>query len=290
MNNKLYQAALFIVLSELFLVCSGMVVKQVTGDLPTEVIVFARNIFGLGLLLPWLMRNGLDAIKTDHLRYHIMRAVVGVTAMMCLYYSWGHLPLAEAAMIKQTAPFFIPLFAFLWLGEGVGLAVKLAIITGFIGVILILNPGQGALNLSVLIALVGAMLGALAKVVIRRMSGTESPQRIVFYFALISSCLSFIPAALSWVTPDLKQLGWLLLMAITSTVAQLLLSRGYAMAPAGQLGPYTYASVGFAAIFGWLIWDEVLGLNSWMGLFLIFGAGLMSLSGKAKQVSKSSQL
>lgn len=290
MNNNLYQAALFIVLSELFLVCSGMVVKQVTGELPTEVIVFARNIFGLGLLLPWLMRNGLVAIKTDNLRYHIMRAVVGVSAMMCLYYSWGHLPLAEAAMIKQTAPFFIPLFAFLWLGEKVGLAVKLAIITGFAGVALILNPGEGTLNFSVIIALVGAMLGALAKVVIRRMSGTESPQRIVFYFAFFSSCLSFVPAALNWVTPNIEQIGWLLLMAMTSTVAQLLLSRGYGMAPAGQLGPYTYASVGFAAIFGWLIWDEVLGLNSWMGLFLIFGAGLLSLSGKNKPANKSSKL
>lgn len=290
MNSNLYQAALFIVLSELFLVCSGMVVKQVTEALPTEVIVFARNIFGLGLLLPWLMRNGLVAIKTDNLRYHIMRAVVGVSAMMCLYYSWGHLPLAEAAMIKQTAPFFIPLFAFLWLGEKVGLAVKLAIITGFAGVALILNPGEGSLNFSVIIALVGAMLGALAKVVIRRMSGTESPQRIVFYFAIFSSCLSFVPAALNWVTPNIEQIGWLLLMAMTSTVAQLLLSRGYGMAPAGQLGPYTYASVGFAAIFGWLIWDEVLGLNSWMGLFLIFGAGLLSLSAKNKQVNKSSKL
>lgn len=288
MNSNLYQAALFIVLSELFLVCSGMVVKQVTGALPTEVIVFARNIFGLGLLLPWLMRNGLVAIKTDNLRYHIMRAVVGVSAMMCLYYSWGHLPLAEAAMIKQTAPFFIPLFAFFWLGEKVGFAVKLAILIGFAGVFLILNPGQGTLNLAVVIALVGAMLGAFAKVVIRRMSGTESPQRIVFYFALFSSCLSFIPAALNWVTPNIEQIFWLLLMAMTSTVAQLLLSRGYGMAPAGQLGPYTYASVGFAAIFGWLIWDEVLGLNSWMGLLLIFGAGLLSLSGKNKQASKSS--
>ncbi|MGI1671359.1 MAG: DMT family transporter [Neptuniibacter sp.] len=282
MNSNLYQAALFIVLSELFLVCSGMVVKQITGQLPTEVIVFARNLFGLALLLPWLLRNGFSAIKTDYLRYHIMRAVVGVTAMMCLYYSWGHLPLAEAAMIKQTAPFFIPLFAFLWLGEKVGFAVKLAIVTGFCGVLLILNPTQGELNFSVIIALFGAMLGALAKVVIRRMSGTESPQRIVFYFALISACLSFIPAALNWVTPNLEQLLWLVLMAITSTVAQLLLSRGYGMAPAGQLGPYTYASVAFAALFGWIIWEEVLGLNSWLGLILIFGAGVMSLSGKKK--------
>lgn len=278
--NPIYQGALLIVLSELFLVCAGMIVKQVTGELPTEVIVFARNLFGLCLLLPWLLRNGFDAIRTYHLRFHVMRATVGVTAMMCLYYSWGHLPLAEAAMIKQTAPFFIPVFAFLWLGERVGLAVKLAVLVGFAGVILILNPGSGELNVAVLVALFGAMLGALAKVIIRRMSGTESPQRVVFYFALISSCLSLIPALLVWTTPSLEQMGWLLLMAIASTIAQLLLSKGYGLAPAGQLGPYTYASVAFAALFGWWLWDEVLGLNSWLGVCLIFGAGLLSLSSK----------
>ncbi|WP_415903418.1 DMT family transporter [Neptuniibacter sp. QD29_5] len=279
-TQALYQGALFIILSELFLVCSGMVVKQITHQLPTEIIVFARNLFALILLMPWLLRNGITSIKTDSLRFHIARAAVGVTAMMCLYYSWGHLPLAEAALIKQTAPFFIPLFALWWLGEKISGMVKLAICVGFFGVFLVLNPGQGTLNVAVLIALFGAMLGALAKVIIRRMSDTEPASRIVFYFALFSTVLALPPALLNWVTPNLVELGWLLLMAITSTVAQLLLSKGYGLAPAGQLGPYTYASVVFAALFGWLLWDEVLGVYSLIGLCLIFSAGLLSLSSR----------
>ncbi|WP_415900856.1 DMT family transporter [Neptuniibacter sp. QD48_11] len=279
-TQALYQGALFIILSELFLVCSGMVVKQITHQLPTEIIVFARNLFALILLMPWLLRNGISSIKTSSLRFHIARAVVGVTAMMCLYYSWGHLPLAEAALIKQTAPFFIPLFALWWLGEKISGVVKLAICVGFFGVFLVLNPGQGTLNVAVLIALFGAMLGALAKVIIRRMSDTEPASRIVFYFALFSTVLALPSAMLNWVTPNLVELGWLLLMAITSTVAQLLLSKGYGLAPAGQLGPYTYASVVFAALFGWLLWDEVLGVYSLIGLCLIFSAGLLSLSSR----------
>jgi len=279
-NQALYQGALFIILSELFLVCSGMVVKQITSDLPTEMIVFARNLFALILLMPWLLRSGLSSIKTTALKLHVARAAVGVTAMMCLYYSWGHLPLAEAALIKQTAPFFIPLFALWWLGERLSGAVKLAICVGFAGVFLVLNPGQGSLNVAVLIALFGAMLGALAKVIIRRMSSSEPASRIVFYFALFSTLLALPPALLNWVTPNLVELGWLLLMAITSTVAQLMLSKGYALAPAGQLGPYTYASVVFAALFGWLLWDEVLGMTSLIGLLLIFSAGLLSLSAR----------
>lgn len=286
-QNTLYQGALLIVLSEFFLVVSGMIVKQITGELPTEVIVFARNLFALLLLIPWLMRAGLKAVETQHLNLHLFRAAVGVTAMMCLYYAWGHLPLAEAALIKQTAPFFIPLFGLWWLGERITNRVKVAIVVGFLGVFLVLNPSEESVNVVVLIALFGAMLGALAKVIIRRMSTTETPQKVVFYFALISTLLALIPALLSWKTPTLVQTAWLVLMALTSTIAQLLLSKGYGLAPAGQLGPYTYTSVAFAALFGWLLWDELLGLNSILGIILIIGAGVISIISKRSTTATS---
>lgn len=282
-SSQIYRGAMLLVLSEFFLVCSGMVIKQLAGELPTEQIVFARNIFGLMLLLPWILRKGTRAIRTEKLHLHFMRAAVGVTAMSCLYYSWGHLPLAQAALLKQTGPFFMPIIALWWLGERVSALVKWSITIGFVGVVLILNPTEGTLNFAVLIALFGAMLGALAKIVIRKMSTTEPAKRIVFYFALFASILSAIPAAFVWVSPTLVQLGWLLLMAITSTVAQLLLSKGYGMAPAGQLGPFTYSSVALAALFGWWLWDENLALSSWLGILVVTIAGVMAMQGKSTQ-------
>ncbi|WP_245574063.1 DMT family transporter [Neptunomonas japonica] len=283
-DNSIYKGALLILLSELFLVFSGMVIKQISGELPTEIIVFIRNLFGLMLLMPWLLKNGTKAIRTNLLRFHFMRAAVGVTAMSCLYYSWGHLPLAQAALLKQTAPFFMPLIALYWLGENISGRAKLAILVGFVGVYIVLNPHEGSLNFAVIIAVVGAMLGALAKVTIRRMVGTESPQRIVFYFAFFSALLSAIPALLVWQMPTTLQFSWLLLLASTSTVAQLLLSKGYSYAPAGQLGPFTYGSVAFAALFGWWIWAESLGWNTWVGMVLITLAGLMAMLKKRDSV------
>ena len=278
-NDFLFGAALILV-SEIFLVLSGMVIKQLSGELPTEMIVFYRNLLGLALFIPWLMRNGAGALRTTKLRFHIMRASVGVTAMTCLFYSWGHLPLAQAALLKQTAPFFMPLIAFWWLGERINLQVKLAILVGFIGVAFILNPQEAAVNIGILIALVGACLGALAKVTVRRMRDTESPQLIVFYFAFFAAVLSAIPAWLSGASLTLIQFGWLIVLAATSTVAQLLLSKAYGMAPAGQLAPYTYGSVAMAALFGWLIWGELLGLNSLLGILLVSCAGIVAMMGK----------
>ena len=281
-DSALAKGALLILLSELFLVCSGMVIKQVSGELPTAAIVFFRNLFGLCLLLPWVVKQGGSALKTEVLRFHFMRAAVGVTAMTCLFYSWGHLPLAQAALLKQTAPFFMPFIALFWLGERVSKASKLAILIGFVGVYAVLNPHEGTLNFAVLVAVIGAMLGALAKVTIRRMSATEGPQRIVFYFALFSALLSAIPALLNWVQPTLQQWGWLLVLSITSTIAQLLLSKGYSYAPAGQLGPFTYGSVAFAALFGWLLWNEALEWNTWLGIALITTAGVLAMGRKPR--------
>ncbi|MBB1486179.1 DMT family transporter [Oceanospirillum sp. D5] len=279
MQRSLIIGAGLILISEMFLVLSGMTVKYIADDMPVQMIVFFRNFLGILLLVPWLMSNGLSAIRTQKLRFHFMRAGVGVVAMTCLFYSWGHLPLAQAALIKQTAPFFIPVIALIWLGERISTMVKFAIVVGFLGTVFVLNPQDGAMNLAVLIALAGAMLGALAKVTIRRMRDSESPQRIVFYFAFFSAILSAGPATLVWQPVTMIQLFWLLVMAAASTLAQLFLSKAYGMAPAGQLGPFTYGSVAFAALMGWWLWSESLEMNTIAGIVLITLGGVLAVSG-----------
>jgi len=111
-----------------------------------------------------------------------MRGLVGLSAMVCLFYSWGHMPLAQASLLKQTSPIFIPIFAFFWIQESIGIKTIIAIFVGFLGVVLIISPAgeSGSINMVVLIALLGAMLAGLAKVTIRKMSATETPGRIVF--------------------------------------------------------------------------------------------------------------
>ncbi|WP_417222614.1 DMT family transporter [Amphritea sp.] len=284
-SNHLLVGAVLILLSEMFLVLSGMVIKQLSGDLPTEMIVFFRNFLGLALFMPWLMRKGTGVLRTSTLRFHFMRAAVGVTAMTCLFYTWGHLPLAQAALLKQTAPFFMPLIAFWWLGERITLRVKLAILVGFVGVALILNPQEAAVNLGIIIALLGACLGALAKVTVRRMRETESPQLIVFYFAFFSAILSAVPAWLTGAGLTFVQFCWLIVLAATSTIAQLLLSKAYGMAPAGQLAPFTYGSVAMAAVLGWWVWGEILGWHTLFGILLVSCAGMVAMLGKRKVVT-----
>ncbi len=271
---------MLIILSELFLIISGMVIKHLSAqEVPTGQIMLFRNAFALLILLPWLLSTGAQSLKTKFLKYHFMRASFGVCAMGCLYYAWGHLPLAQSALLKQTSPFFIPLIAFLWLNEKLDKIVFVAIFVGFCGVYFILNPTAGTINYVVLIALLGAVLGAFAKVTIRKLGHTENSKLIVFYFSFFATLLSIVPAYLSWQTVGLNTLLWLMMLAITSTIAQLLLSKAYRLAKAGFLAPFTYSSVFYAAILGWIFFAESVSTETILGILLICSAGVLALKG-----------
>lgn len=275
----LYKGAALIVISEMALVLTGMVIRHLVSlGVSTEMLVLARNVLGLSLFMPWLLRSGVGVLRTQHIGLHFARASIGMCAMYCLFISWGYLPLAQAALIKQTAPFFIPLVALFWLKERITPMTVAAIGVGFMGVWLILDPA-GEVPWIALLALLGAALGGTAKVVVRKMRATERSTVIVFYFAFFTTFISAVPAVLVWQTPDLLLLAWMLLMAGLATVAQLLLSKGYGYAAAGQLGPFTYASVAFAALMGFIVWDESLSVQALAGIVLVTVAGVLVMVG-----------
>ena len=133
------------------------------------------------------------------------------------------------------------------------------------------------MNWASLIALTSSVMAAIAFVTVRKLSATEPTLRIVTYFALTGLALSAIPLLWAWQTPTPSQ--WLKLMGVglTTTIGQLSLTRGYQSAPAARVGIFTYTSVPFGTLLGWLFWNELLALNSLVGAVLILLAGSMVL-------------
>ncbi len=267
--------ALFIVASELLFASMGAAVKAVSAELPSEVVVFMRNALGLAVLLPILWQQKVN-LRTAHLGLHLQRALLGLSAMYCFFYALAHLPLAEGVLLKMTSPFFMPLIALLWLGEGVSRGVLLALPLGFFGVFLVLSP-EGGFNSIALVGLAGGFLAAAAKVTVRRLGRSEPTLRVVFWFALIATLVSALPLGWAWQTPSPTAWGLLLLMGAMGTAGQMLLTRGYATAPAAVVGPFTYFSVLFATAYGYLFWDEVPSSNFVFGAVLIVMAGILAL-------------
>ena len=280
-SQNIVRGAFFIVASELTFALSAAIIKSVSASLPNESIVFFRNFFGVLVLIPLLIRAGANILQTDRLHLHLLRSGCGMGAMYCFFYALAHISLADSMLIKSTIPLIIPFVAALWLQENISHRVGLAGAIGFMGILLILRP-DGDMNWASLVALASSLMAAMAFVTVRKLSGTEPTLRIVAYFAIVGLSISAVPLIWAWQTPTLSQ--WLMLMGVglTTTIGQLLLTRGYQSAPASSVGIFTYTSVPFGTFLGWLFWHELLNVGSLIGAVLIVLAGSIVLNSKQK--------
>jgi drug/metabolite transporter (DMT)-like permease len=272
----LLRAAAFIILAELMFASMGVAIRQVSEVASNEQVVFFRNLFGVILLLPWLMRRSYPGLRTKVPHLHLLRSIAGLGAMYCFFYAIANLPLAEAMVLKLSSPLFIPVIAALWLGEKVPGAVRVAVGVGFLGVVMVLNPSAGGINSVALIAVAGGALAALAKTTVRRLGATEPPSRTVFFFALVGTVVSAAPLSWAWRPLALADYGWLVLVAVLATAGQLFLTRGFGLAPAARMGTFGYSSVFFGAFYGWWLWGEVPTWMSISGSFLVILAGILA--------------
>lgn len=275
--ESLRRGAAFMLLSALFFSVMGLCVKLAAQSLPNTAVVFGRNLFGLLALLPWLRPLGVRGLATRKPGEHLVRSLAGLASMYCFFYAIGHMRLADAVLLNYSLPLFMPFIAWLWLGEAIPGGLWQGVVVGFVGIALILKPGSGLFQPIALMGVASAVLAALAQVGVRRLTETEPVTRIVFYFAVISTALSALPLAGHWSLPGPRLLALLALMGTVATVAQLLLTRAYAQAPAAQVGPFIYACVPFAALLEGLIlghWPDALSV---VGSLLVASAGILIL-------------
>ncbi len=264
--------------SSLAFASMGALIKESSTQIPNEILVFFRNIVALLILTPWVLASGLAKLNTRVFSLHLLRSAAGLSAMYCYFFALAYIPLAEAVILHMTAPLFIPIIAWMWLRESVPSQTKWAIGIGYSGILLILQPGSGVFTFFALFALASGLFAAIAMVCIRRMAATEPPIRIVWYFSLISTVISAIPLLWTWQIPEPPLIGMLVLIGALATLGQLLLTRGYTLAPAGQVGGFAYSEVVFGFALGWIVWNELPDGLSVIGILVVCSAGMLILS------------
>lgn len=267
--------ALYMTAASVAMALVGTSVKWATDGLPAPVVVFFRNFFGLVVLIPWLVTPGGISVKTPQLRLHLLRCLFGLCAMNTYFYAISKLHLAGAVALNFTSPLWIPFVAWIWLREPITRRVIVASVIGLAGVWFIRTPGSGAVSLPGVAALLSAFFASAALVGVRRLTLAGEPTgRIVFYFALGSALLTALPLPWFWKTPDTRQWLALALTGALASLAQFLLSRGFARASAGVAAVFYYGTVPAAAFFGWLLWGERLTADFALGAALICAAGI----------------
>jgi drug/metabolite transporter (DMT)-like permease len=260
--------------------CLSAIVKW-TGERGTPVfeIIFFRNLFAflpLGLYI--LRTTGFTVLKTQRPFGHLTRSAVGLFGMVCGFSAVQHLPLTEATAFNFASPLFMTALSALLLGEVVGRHRWGAVIVGFIGVLIMVRPEPGHLNVvGVSLALGGAVGAAGAMVAIRQIAATEKGATIVFYFTLAGTALGAVGSAFHWVTPDPLTLALLILGGLIGGVGQLLLTEAVRVAPVGVVAPFDYSQLIWATAIGFLVWGELPHVATIVGALVVAASGVYIL-------------
>lgn len=273
MLNQPRRGALHAVAAALAFSMMGVCVKYASADAPNAIVVFFRCLISLAILLPILLRRGGTGIRTRRLGGHLWRAGFGILAMYAFFYAIGRLPLAEAMLLTYSTPLWIPFIAWFWLHERPPLVVLPSVLMGLIGVALIVKPGFHAIDtLAAVVGVSSGFLAACAMVSIRRISNTEPPARIVFYFSLLGTAIAAVPLAWAWQTPGWNTLLWLLGAGLLATVGQIQLTHAYSRASPSLVGPFTYLAVVFSGLMAWGLWAERPDRWSVLGMAVVIGS------------------
>jgi drug/metabolite transporter (DMT)-like permease len=240
-------------------------------------IMFWRQSLAIPVVIIWVIAGpgGLASLKTLRFGAHVTRSALGLTSMGFYMGSITLLALPEATTLGFTTPIFATILAALVLREKVGKHRYAAVIAGFIGVLIIVQPGGNHIPpLGVAVGLTAAVMVSITSLQIRDMGRTEGAATTVFWF----SALSTIPMGilLPFVMTPHDSREWLLLTGIGTLggIGQIGLTAALRLAPVSTVIGMDYISLFWSSLFGWLIWNYVPGAATWVGAMIIISSGL----------------
>jgi drug/metabolite transporter (DMT)-like permease len=243
----------------------------------TGMLAFFQSAISLCLLAPWALRKNVPTLRTSRMALHVVRAGAGLLSQVLMFAAVKKMPLADAVLLSNSAPLFIPLVTWIWLKEHIRVVVGASLLLGFVGVILILRPSRALLeNPAAVIAMTAALCSALALVSVNQLATTEPGWRILFYYFLFSSVASAPLAIWMWRRPSARE--WLFLggVGLMMALSQLLIILAYRQAEPGRIAPFNYTVVLFSGLLGWWVWHDTPGLLAILGALLVIAGGVLS--------------
>ncbi|MBR1945296.1 MAG: DMT family transporter [Alphaproteobacteria bacterium] len=272
--------ALWLLASVVLFQISYSAVIYASEELSSFQLVFLCCLFQMLLILPFVCKQGISIMKTRQYKNYTCRLLFGVTNIVLTFYAYKHLHLATATSIVFTRSLFtIPLAALL-LKERAGWKRSIATVLGFIGVLIILNPGPVGLSLPEAAALGASFFLALTYLYIQKLSRTENHLAMLMYFGLACCILTAYPTYNLWVPFGLKTLFCIFIIAATATAAQYCVIRAYQVGKATVISPIDYLQIPLSALIGWFLFGEALSLHFVIGVTIIITTSVYILKRK----------
>jgi drug/metabolite transporter (DMT)-like permease len=268
-----------ILLAGLCFTIQDALAKHAAATVPVLMVLMVRYVLQAGisaaLLLPALPR---ERLRSRRIGLQLLRGLLLLGASTSAVFGLKHLPMAEFAAIVMVTPLLVSLLAVVFYNERLGGAGWVLLLLSFAGTLLIVRPTGTPYGWAALYPFACMVLGALYQIVTSRLAHAgEDPTATHLLSMAVCALLFSLTAPLSWSPVDsMASWGWLALMSATGAAGHLFVAHAYRYAPATVLAPYTYGSLGWAVLAGWLVFGQIPDGWTWTGIALILGCGLAS--------------
>lgn len=241
-----------------------------TADYPLGQVVFFRGFFGIIFYFFVIPKNRINNFyRTKRAFLHFLRCFVGLIAMVAIFIALRNLPLATVVSISFAAPIFTTIFSIFFLSERVGIYRWLAVVIGFVGILIITEPGFESLNIYYIFPIIFCIGLSYVAIAIRQLSSTEPVWLISLNFSIAITIAGLCTLPYGWKIPSFFDFFVLSLVGLFGGVANLWLSQSYKFSEVSLVTPLKYLGLVFAIFFGYLIWGEVPSLKSLIGGLLV---------------------
>ena len=237
---------------------------------PLGQVLFFRGFFGMVIYFFLIPKDRIkNFYYTKRPGLHLLRCSSGLIALIAIFIALRNLPLATVVSISFAAPIFTTIFSIFLLSEKVGLYRWLAVLVGFIGIIIITEPGLTNFNLYFIFPIIFCLGLSYVAIAIRQLSTTEPVWLISLNFSAMITLASFFTIPYGWIMPDFSDFILLSLIGVFGGVANLWLSQSYKFSEVSLVTPLKYLALVFAIIFGYFIWDEIPTIKTLFGALLV---------------------
>ena len=257
-----------------FLTTMNLFIKLIGPEYHPMQVTFLRNFVAAMVIVPFILRaGGISVLRTHRPWGHAARALGGILGNACYFYAFARLPMADVLVISQAVPLFATALAVLFLNERVGWRRWTAILVGFLGVAVSVDP-TGAMGTASLVTVLATLFWASTILLMRSLGATENPYTIVFYYMGAGTVLAALFMPWVWITPPIEALKFFVAAGLLGALGQFFMTYALKVAEASVVSPFNYTAIIWGIVFDLAIWHTWPTWPTFWGAIIISAAGL----------------
>ena len=271
LKSPILIATIFAVIASILGAVDGVIVRVLTNNLHPFVIVFFRCLFGLVFVIP-LFFNDKNIFKSNFFYLHFVRAFLKICSLVLLFLAIKSSILSDVISITFVTPIFIILGSVLFLNEQPTSNHIFLSFLGFVGVLIILKPGQGVFASPLMYAVFAAILSAIIQLILKFMSNKDSTNTLVAWNLVCIVPISFLPAYIFWSNPTMDMYFLLILQGLIGLINMAIMTKAFQLVDASYIAPYDFLRLPFISLLSFLYFTETPELTTFIGAIIIFSS------------------